>query len=345
MLLLCRHHVIILLAMKRKLIQELGNYIEETLGLSIKVDLWIGSSSLPLFLRNQYEFYEITIIDRNFLTLVDISPDEKTPGVIRRHFDYVQKNWNIDSIYVTDSMPAYNRKRLIAHKIAFIIPGNQMYLPDIGVDLREHFAATRIPRSSIILSPSTQTVILHALLCTTETTFTPSSLADNLNYSQMTMSRAFDELEAFDLGKIETKGRERVLYFDNDKKHLWESAKNNLSSPIKKRFHVRSTINHFGVRTGLTALSTYSILAEPTIPEFAISPEEWKELQNNEKVETFSVPEFDSTNITIEVWKYDPKLFAQSGVADRFSLFLSLRNQKDERVEAALNEMLENIEW
>lgn len=333
-------------SMVQKAIYGLQDYLGETLGLSIKIEPWIGRSSLPLFLRDRYEFYEVTILERPFLALVEINPEENTPGAIRKHFEQVRKNWNIDSIYITPSMPAYNRKRLITHKIPFIVPGNQMYLPDLGVDLREHIARTRLSRSSAKLSPSTQTVVLFALLCGTDLVFTPSTLADKLPYSQMTMSRAFDELEMLGLGKIETEGRERVLHFEGGKRQLWESSKGTLSSPVRKRFHIRSAGQHVvGVRSGLTALSHYSMLAEPANPEYALSPKEWKGWRGSEKVETFLVPDLDSSHITIEVWNYDPKIFAEAGTVDRFSLYLSLTYQKDERVEAALKEMIENIEW
>jgi hypothetical protein len=47
----------------------------------------------------------------------------------------------------------------------------------------------------------------------------------------------------------------------------------------------------------------------------------------------------------IEVWSYDPKLFATAGVIDRLSLFLSLWDENDERVEAALEQMMKEMPW
>ena len=36
-------------------------------------------------------------------------------------------------------MASYERKRLIEQKVPSIVPGNQLYLPDLGLDLREYF--------------------------------------------------------------------------------------------------------------------------------------------------------------------------------------------------------------
>lgn len=331
--------------MGHTVISDLETYLLDTVGLKIKAEPWGGRRSLPLFLRNQYEFYDASILGRPFLVLLDMHPSEKTPGVIKKHFDQVKKNWSLDPIYVTRSIPSYNRARLIHQKIPFIIPNNQMYLPDIGIDLREQIATARTSPHTTNPAPSTQAVVLYALLNKTEYVFNPSTLADRLQYSPMTMSRAFDELESLNLGTIKAEGRERVLYFERDKKQFWESVKDLLSSPIKKRFHIWRPMDRYGLKAGLTALSYYSMLAEPDDLVLALSKKEWKNLQRIEKIETFPVPERDSGSVTIEVWNYDPKLFTDLGVVDRLSLYLSLRDETDERVEAALRDLIDNIEW
>ena len=42
----------------------------------------------------------------------------------------------------------------------------------------------------------------------------------------------------------------------------------------------------------------------------------------------------------LQVWCYDPNILAVDGLADPFSLFLSLQDSDDERVEMALVEIL-----
>lgn len=37
-------------------------------------------------------------------------------------------------VYILQGLEAYNRKRLIQQKGPFIVPGNQLYLPDLGID-------------------------------------------------------------------------------------------------------------------------------------------------------------------------------------------------------------------
>ena len=49
----------------------------------------------------------------------------------------------------------------------------------------------------------------------------------------------------------------------------------------------------------------------------------------------------------VQEWKYDPRLLAPAGggTVDPLSLFLSLRNETDPRVQSALGKCLETIRW
>jgi len=56
------------------------------------------------------------------------------------------------------------------------------------------------------------------------------------------------------------------------------------------------------------------------------------------------LPSSEGALIELEIWQYNPNLFAKDGIVDPFSLYLSLEKVKDERVEAALAHMMEKIE-
>jgi hypothetical protein len=45
----------------------------------------------------------------------------------------------------------------------------------------------------------------------------------------------------------------------------------------------------------------------------------------------------------LEIWSYSPQLFAEENFVDKFSLYLSLRETNDERVEMALQQMMRAI--
>jgi hypothetical protein len=117
-----------------------------------------------------------------------------------------------------------------------------------------------------------------------------------------------------------------------------------LRSPLKKRIHVLLPKNlHPGPVAGLTALARQTDLAEPDHDVYALSRNKWKALKAKSKIVELPVPEPDAAEI--EVWGYDPELFAVGGIVDPWSLYLSLKDHQNERVEAALEEMIRGIQW
>jgi DNA-binding MarR family transcriptional regulator len=267
---------------------------------------------------------------------------EQTPAAVRKHVLQVQNKWGHEVIYAARKISAYNRKRLIEQKVPFVVPGNQMYLPPLGIDLREHFKASRIAQPK--WSPSTQTAFLFAIIYGHEQKLTPKDLADRLGYAPMSMTRAFDELETAELGRVVMEGKQRVLHLDQDKRALWEKALKYLQSPVKKCIWVQFHSNQRpGVVAGLTALARYSALAGPANPVFALDRKEWKRFRHTN--DFMELPFEDPEACRLEIWSYSPVLFAKNGVADRFSIYLSLQGTEDERVESALEEMMEQIRW
>lgn len=323
-------------------LQEFERYLHDALGVAVKTKPWNGADRLPHFLKERYRFAQTELLGVQAILVIDTNPEEQSPATVRKHLDVLQAKQHAELIYVREQVTAYNRKRLIEQKVPFIVPGNQMYLPMLAIDLREHFR--RIREESITFSPSTQVVVLHALLRDARQVLIPTELAPRLGYSSMTMTRAFDELETANLAEVTVRGRERCLRFNGGRREIWEKAQSFLRSPVSKRLFIRRTESAKGaIHAGLTALAHYSMLAPPAYTTYALSREDWKTLRQRDKV--IEVPAQDPDASEIEVWWYSPALFAEGGIADPFSLYLSLKADHDERTQAALEEMMEKFQW
>jgi hypothetical protein len=160
----------------------------------------------------------------------------------------------------------------------------------------------------------------------------------------MTMSRAFDELENVGVGEHSVKGKERYLHFQQSARDLWEQTLPFMRSPARKKLNILIEEKaHPAIRAGLSALAHYSMLAEPRNPVFAFGSDEWKTWNRRHAITELTAPEPGSWEI--ELWGYSPEQFATEGFVDRLSLYLSLKDNNDERVEAALEEMMEKIQW
>ena len=323
-------------------LHELERYLHDALGVSVKTTPWSGVGQLPPVLRERYRFAKAELLGLRALLVIDANPEEQSPATVRKHLDMLQSKQPVELIYVRARVTAYNRKRLIEQKVPFIVPGNQMYLPMLAIDLREHFR--RIREEAPTFSPSTQVVVLHAMLRDAGQVLIPSEMAPLLGYSAMTMTRAFDELETAKLAEVTVRGRERCLRFIGDRREIWEKAQPFLRNPVSKRLFIRRINGAEGAtHAGLTALAHYSMLAPPAYTTYALSREEWKTLRQQHKI--IEVPVQDPDVSEIEVWWYSPARFAEHGMVDQLSLYLSLKADHDERTETALEEMMEKIEW
>lgn len=325
-----------------QLATDFKRYLKETLDIEAHPKQWPETGKLPIFLRNLYIFFVVRILGVPCLVMAAKDKEEQTPATIQKHMLQVRKRWQDEVIYLQQKMTAYNRKRLIQHKIPFVVPLNQMYLPFLGIDLREHFKNIREAEASF--SPSTQVVILFYLFKNGQLHLTPKTLANELGYTTMTMTRALDELDGTGLGTIVMEGRERILRFDRDKKKVWKTALERLRSPVKRRLWVKYPFNNLlEIKAGLSALAHFSNLAEPANPVLALEGKQWKRIKANDGAMILDIAEPSASEL--EIWSYSPELFAKKGVVDRFSLFLSMREDNDERVQSALEEMMEQVEW
>jgi len=324
-----------------KIILSLKKYLEKTLGCSIQPVKWQDSGKMPFYLQDNYAFFQIRLFDRACLLMVDRGREEQTPNTINKHRMKVIEIWSDDVIYVRPMVSAYNRNRMIEHKIPFIIPGNQMYLPMMGLDLREYYK--KIPGKAGKFSPATQVVVLRELLGGTEAYYTPSRLAQILEYTAMTLTRVFDELEETGVAEISMEGRERILRFKEKGRKLWEMCHAYLRNPVQKRIWIERVPKDLqAVQAGFTALDHYTLLSAAKYPVYAIGREDWK---NRQKEKVNILPMAEPHACEIEIWRYHPCRLKENNVADRLSLYLSLQDNADERVKSALKELIGGMKW
>jgi len=326
----------------KDLVNRFKRYLSDTLGITVTLSKPANMEPLPFFLRDIYDVFQVRLLNEEFIVLTSRNDSELTPATIHKHIDIVSQQLKIKAVFVHSTISSFNRKRLIEHKVPFVIPGNQMYLPDLGIDLRKYFIKKR--SKTTIFGPSTQAVILYALTKKMNEPVTPTQLAEALGYSRMAMTRSLDQIESLGVAEVSITGRNRLVSFDKNRRNLWEKALPRLRSPVKESVWLKTMIDELPVcEAGLTALACYSMLTPPQKQVCAASAKDWKAIKRKYPLEIISYP--DEAGYELEVWSYSPGLFANGKMVDPFSLYLSLRDIKDERVESAVEEMMEGVEW
>lgn len=320
------------------------NYLHETLGVSTAGNgPWAGQDSVPYFLRDAFDLQQLDILGHKILLALERRPENPSVGDIRRHLEQLRSIAGQPVVYVTQALASYERKRLIEQKVPFIVPGNQLYLPDLGLDLREYFRQ-RAGSADVPFSPSAQAMLIKALLRPRwEAEWHPAEIAADLGYTPMTLSRAVRELSGAGLAQVHKAGRSQYLRMAYSPRETWEHAQPLLRSPVQRTVWT-STKNstELPVRVaGLSALARVSMLAEPRLPVFAVSRTAWQALKAN----ITELPQATPDAYEWQLWNYAPTLQPNSDMVDPLSLILSLRDGTDDRVQSELDAVMEQLPW
>ncbi len=320
-------------------------YLKDTLGIDAPSAPWSGAPSLPYFLVDAFDLKALTMLGRPVLLAIDKRADRPGLATIRAQIDRIRERSGLPVLYATGTLASYERKRLIEQKVPFVVPGNQLYLPDLGVDLREYFRKPAAqPQGEI--SPAAQAMLIAVLLGKPwRGEWEPADVLGRLGYTAMTASRAAREVVAAGIATSEMVGKLRRLKAEGPARALWGHIKPLLRNPVKRRVWALPT-SDLAVRefrlAGLSALAQQSILAEPTWPTYALSPSQWR-LASQQGVKP--VPEAEPGVIQLELWNYSPALVPGTALVDPLSLVLSLQSDADDRVQQALAELEEHLPW
>ena len=346
----------IMLVSDTKFSQELFKaaltYLRATLRVQANLGLWNAEKSLPLFLANEFDFRQTDLFGHEILFAVPLADSAANPTRLRKQLESIQRFFDGTTILVFKHLSAYQRNRLIEVSVPFIVPGNQLFIPQLAVDLREHF---RLKRSfpGDRLSPVSQALFLRHLNFGGVENSRPSDLADTLRYSAMSVGRAFEELVASGLASVRARGRNKHIRFDQSPRELFEAALPRLRSPVKAEHWFRMPSHPKGFYGGALpqhlpaggefALSERSSMSQPPLARYAAGPKDWKILQSGEFGKM--VHQEEDPNFAVDVWRYDPDTVSGRREIDALSLYLQFREHPDERLETAAEQLLECFTW
>jgi hypothetical protein len=320
-------------------------YLREVLGIDAPgVKPWARANELPYFLRDAFQFGELELLGQPVVLAIGRAEAKQSLSEVRTCLDKVKALAGQPAVYITDALASYDRRRLIEHKVPFIVPGNQLYLPDLGLDLREYFRR-RAPATEV-LSPSAQAMLITALLRKPwQSDWQPSKDAVALGYTPMTVSRVVKELTAAGLATAYTIGRSRRLRMELPPEQAWERAKPALRTPVRRGVWVAAhgvVAHRPGRIAGLSALARYSMLTEPKWPVYAMTTADWKAAMDAGVQE---LPEPETGAQEWQLWTYSPALMPDATTVDPLSLTLSLQENADDRVQLALDELKGQLPW
>jgi hypothetical protein len=318
---------------------KLQKYINEALGIELRF-LTIPKNELnklPLYLRNN-NLKAGEILKRQIIFNTISAETSFTIDQYRKQADIIENTLGKHVVFVFENIEAYNRKRLIQKKVAFILPGKQMYLPFMFIDLKELKQAhvKRVEK----LFPAAQCLLFYYLLGNEVTGTNFKTLAEKLNYGPMTVTRAVSALMNLKFCNI-TGGKDKTIIFEKEKLRLWNESQPFLINPINKLAFTDYIKNsdHIFI-SDIPALSHYTDIADNGKTSFALSMNAFKVLQNKKAIHITCSTE---GNIILQIWKYNPAILTNNRYVDPLSLYLTVKNSKDERIEGELKKLFGNL--
>lgn len=163
-----------------------------------------------------------------------------------------------------------------------------------------------------------------------------SEAAKRLPFTEMTMTRAVKQLEVADLFLVTKDGVNKVIESRYERAELFQRAKHFLSTPVRKEGYIdKEEVTSDMVYAGETALAEKTMLNPGKVITYAVSDKNFdKKLLSDELIDP-------AKQVRLELWAYDPKMFSKDDTADNLSVALSFQDNPDERIEEAVEELVE----
>ncbi len=330
------------------------HYIHNELGIDVHI---VENNNeirkrLPLFITSYYEMSLALINDVKIILLsLKKSAEQPTTGQIKKHVNTIKELLNMPVLLIFNTLEAYKRNRMIQYRVNFVVPFKQLYLPDLFVIVSEKESIES--KQTGKLSPLGQVMVIFWLLNDdqgNQIEFTPYNVIAKLfETNAMAITRAIENLES--LGLCSTKpGRPKSFSFLFDRRDLWKKIKREdlWIDPVQKRIFLDILPEDINLpKANRLALAEYSDMNPTHQSCFAID----KTIYHGLKKSTEWPEEFqDEGEICIEIWKYNPVQLSNQlrkfpDCADPLSIYFCFAKSKDERIEAALEQIEAKYLW
>ncbi len=310
-------------------------YLNKVLGVKVTYKD-VDFKHLPNFIATRYRLQMVSMnVNEQKMIFLYPKTELEQIEVLKKHIARIQKNENLPVVLVLKELSFRQKEYLIREKIPFIVDGKQIYLPFMAVYLQERCSAEKMLREEIL--PSAQMLLLHFIYGGAQELST-SQAAKDLELTPTSISRASRQLEEMGLLHIRKVGVQRIMQSEDSPKTLFQKAGDKLLNPIKRTIYIpKKYVGTELLESGYSALAEYSMLNAPNFRCYAAERiSQWKDVMTNSLQNS-------QVQVAVEMWRYNPRKLSTRNTVDELSLALALREDTDERVEEAVEEMLNEL--
>jgi len=286
-----------------------------------------------------FDYYRVRFNNEIFCLLKSKRKSKETPVAYKKLANSIKSILGTPVVFVFDSLEYYERNRLIGQGVYFVVSNKYAFLPYLIINTKPKKSNKKNK-----LTPAAQYILLFHLQTNGIDNWSINQLKTNISdYNYIALTRAIVCLENLDLCRTEKKlNKEKHIVFDFSRKELWEKAQLLLIPPIKKIMYCDSTPKGNFIQSGLNALAHYTHINPDETSSLAITEKEYRVIEPKLKICGLNPIE---GKVQIEIWRY-PAIYADSllsNCVDKLSLYLTLKDDKDPRIENELELMINDL--
>ena len=306
----------------------------DILGLKINFKKWNKEKQLPLFILDKFLVQKAIINDIECLSLTP-KGDLPTLPAFKKQINIIKEIENVPIFLQLDVISSFRRQNLLENKIPFILKDKIVYLPFMATYLTNTYHEETTVEKLALASQLLFTWILYQ----NTNKYYISDAVESLDFSNMTLTRAYRQLCATQLFEEHKDGRKIFLTTNLSKVDLFNKMKPYLQSPFYTQGYIlKKEITKDMILAGEFAFSQYTYINPPNLKTYAIEKKHIKNIKLQR--ECYSYDE----QVELQIWKYNPLLFSQnSNSIDTVSLIISLLENIDERLEKEIKIFLKEI--
>ena len=249
--------------------------------------------------------------------------------------------FNLPTVFLLASCPAYERQRLIDKNVFFVVSEKYAHLPMLVAN--ERVRRTKISKS---LTPVAQYILLYHLQVESLDGLAARDMEGMLPYTYTSITLGIGCLADLSLcEKVPDGSKRKMIHFPKAGKELWEHAQPLLVNPVEQRIYCDDFLSEESFPVcGINALAHYTWLNPDPERTIMMSIKMFREMKASGAL--VRPNEFDG-NVVIEAWKYPPvaKMGKMPQWVDKLSLAISLRDDDDPRVEGEVERLINEMKW
>lgn len=320
--------------------KELEKQINIIFGLDLEIEPYDKKTGLPRYLTSGRRIFIAKSFDVNFYIVKIHEP--KDSRVLSKEIGEYESALGGNVAFWFESLNKNYRNSYVKHHIPFVMIPTQIFLPFLGILFTKKFTNTNgVARTK--LSYNAQ-MLLIKLLYLPRIKYSKADIAQRLQLNPVYVTRATKEL--LDMGLISEykEGRSVFVERENSSEELFDSAKQLFVSPISKVIYVKKNkrLQEYPIASDY-ALSEISMINPSDVPVYAC----WKKDALVNEVKIIDEPSWNDSDdmVKLELWDYDPKKLSDGKTVDIVSLYCSLMNNNDPRIQGEMEDILEDFEW